>query len=190
LDIIIRIDAAQVTGAKAFSNACHNALRLDKECAIQILRMAPLPRGKGHRWVLKHLVVIPAPWAEVKAAGEACPVKFIGAVIKANSIGQPEAWLSVQNISTQDAVAFEVAIDCFDRFDRPVPGFLNKSNRAEGISQKTIAPGKESTGGWTLHGHDTTAKVVVTLLRVKLTDGQEWTPKKGEVVSVSGESTK
>jgi len=95
LDIIIRIDAAQVTGAKAFSNACHNALRLDKECAIQILRMAPLPRGKGHRWVLKHLVVIPAPWAEVKAAGEACPVKFIGAVIKANSIGQAQEFKSV-----------------------------------------------------------------------------------------------
>lgn len=115
------IDAAQVTGAKAFSNACHNALRLDKKCAIQILRMAPLPREKGHRWVLKRLVVIPSPWAEVKAAGEACPIKLIGAVIRANSIGQPEVWLSVQNVSTQDAVAFEVAIDCFDRFDRPVP---------------------------------------------------------------------
>ncbi len=189
-DLIVRIDVAQVTDGKTFSSACKNVLTVGKKCTIQVLRIVRLPGGKGQRWVSKGLVVTPAPWAEVKAAGEACPIKLIGALIAANTIGQPEAWLSVQNISTQDVVAFEVAIDCFDRFDRPVAGFLTKSNRVEGLSQKTIAPGKKGTGGWTLHGHDTTAKVVVTLLRVKLADGQEWTPKEGDIVSVSGESPK
>jgi len=190
LDIIVSVNMTQVTDAATFQAACLSTLEVGKQCSLQILRIAPLPGGKGHRWEARRLVAVPVPWADVKAAGEACPINFIGAVVRANSIGQPEAWLSVENVSTQDVVAFEVSIECFDRFDRPVSGYVKKSNKAEGISQTTVSPGQKHTGGWTLHGHDTTAKVTVTLLRVKLADGQEWVPKEGESVVISGESRK
>ena len=67
-------------------------------------------------------------------------------------------------------------------------GTLASTNRARSIRKSEEEP--KDTGGWTLHGHDTTAKVTVTLLRVKLADGQEWVPKEGESVVISGESRK
>jgi len=130
----------------------------------------------------------PAP--ERKGYDGICPLKLLEARLGYNVIDQPLAWVKVFNVCGGTVVTFEVGIDCFDRFDRPVSHYAWRSNRFIGIAQSTIRRGEYDDVGWTLHGHDLTARVVIRILRVKLADGREWTPKAGDVITVTGHSRK
>lgn len=188
LDVIVRINGILVHSVEEYSKASEKALRADAPCTIQLLRLGRDRNTRSLRWEGKRVNVTPVKLAEIPAEGERAPIALVVAYVDENSIGQPRAWVQVTNCSTKNVVAIDFTIECLDRFDRPVHGFGGKSNRTGGIMQQTIRPRDSHVTGWTLHGHDTTAKVRITVDRVKLSDGREWVPEEGKAISVIGES--
>lgn len=105
------------------------------------------------------------------------PLAFSEASVTYNSIGIPEANLSVFNITDKDIDAFEVSILCYDNYNRPVGHYLHRSNVFKGISQDLIEPSKESYGTWTLYGYENTTKVTIVLKSVHYKGKGAWYPK-------------
>lgn len=160
--------------------------------AVKFLRLSER-KGRGAsklHWQSETVQVSPEPSRVVaKRAEDACPLELTKAQL-VRMLGDPAVGLAVRNVCNQNVVAYEVRIQCFNRFDEPVRG-LDGTNVAKCLNQVTIEPGK--TGGrnvyWSLDFRHSTSKVTVSLERVRLADGSEWTPTKGQTVSIQAEST-
>lgn len=105
------------------------------------------------------------------------PLAFAEASVTYNSIGNPEANVSVYNISENIIDAFEVSILCYDNYNRPVKHYLYKTNVFKGISQEVIEPSNGTSGVWTLYGHENTTKVIFILKSVHYKNKGAWYPK-------------
>ncbi len=105
------------------------------------------------------------------------PLAMSEASVSFNSIGIPEANLSVYNITDKEIDAFEITILCYDNYNRPVNHYLYKVNSFKGLSQDTIQSGDESSGTWTLHGYENTTKIKIILKSVHYKRYGAWYPK-------------
>ena len=139
--------------------------------------------GNKFLWKSHRVLIIFSP--DVHA-----PLVFTHAGVLFNVIGNPEAHIIMKNVSLKSVAAYEVSIACFDRFKKPVTGMFGKINIVSGISQTTIETGESERSSWTLHGHETTAKIIITLDKVKFSDGSEWKPAIGNPVTAIGTSKK
>ncbi len=99
------------------------------------------------------------------------------ASVSFNAIGIPEANLSVYNITDKEIDAYEISILYYENFNRPVNHYLYRVNRFKGLSQDTIQPGDESSGTWTLYGHENTTKINILLKSVQYKKHGVWYPK-------------
>ncbi len=105
------------------------------------------------------------------------PLAMSEAYVSFNSIGIPEANLSVYNITDKEIDAFEITILCYDNYNRPVNHYLSRVNSFKGLSQDTIQSGEESSGTWTLYGHENTTKIKILLKSVHYKLYGVWYPK-------------
>lgn len=105
------------------------------------------------------------------------PLALSEASVSFNSIGIPEANLSVYNITDKEIDAYEISILCYDNYNRPVNHYLYKVNSFKGLSQDTIQSGDESSGTWTLYGHENTTKIKILLKSVHYKRYGAWYPK-------------
>ena len=98
------------------------------------------------------------------------PIAFLYAAITYNSIGVPQASISIKNITKKTIDAYTIRIECYNNFDRPVNHI--DGNIFQGISQETINPNEEDLfNTWVLHGFDNTTKIKISLREVHFTDG-------------------
>lgn len=192
LDIIITSNRKSIKDVPSFIESIRTS-QVGKPMQMTIYRMGPVRRGQTVRpWVRRIIRITPVVRRVVVDATKECPLSLKAAKVKFNSIGRPEAHLSVQNDGVQSVDAYTVDIQCYDRFDKPV-NYYGRSNRhiAPGISQTSINPGEVGESSWGLSGRSTTAKIKIVLTKVRMEDGTEWTPKKEEAeVSVVGVSSR
>jgi hypothetical protein len=109
------------------------------------------------------------------------PLKIVATGITPNAIGIPRLGVHVTNTKAIPIEAYEIDVECFDRFGDPVtwPG---KGNFYRGIFQETI-PAKETARGlWTLHLHQNTAQAKLWISRIKLSDGTVWEQSRSAAV--------
>lgn len=118
------------------------------------------------------------------------PLRLMKAMVTFNSIDNPEARVVVRNVSRKTVDAFTVGIYCYSRFGDPVNHYVDDTNKFGGMAQETIRPGQTigADHGWTLYGHDNTAKIKAVLEKVHMTDGSVWKPKSGQEVAIWGTS--
>lgn len=114
--------------------------------------------------------------AKYKKIGSPLAINFVS--VETNSIGGSVANVSVSNISNKIVDGFEVSISCYDNYERPVNHYAYKTNKYKGISQDEIKMDFEEASSWTLHGHDNTTKIIVSLVSVHFKDGKVWRPTK------------
>lgn len=129
--------------------------------------------------------------AEAEAAQRAARAKAIEAArppleitatgINPNAIGVPELTIKVKNIKDARVEAFEIDVECFDKFGDPVtwPG---RGNVYKGISQNAINANEVTLCSWDLHLHRNTADAKVWISRVKLSDGTVWEQSRADAV--------
>ncbi|QQS37037.1 MAG: hypothetical protein IPM56_03530 [Ignavibacteriales bacterium] len=125
-----------------------------------------------------------------KSIDKGIPLYFHKASVTFNSIDNPEAYISLRNISEKTIDAYTLKILCYDRFDNPVKDGLYGDNNFGAISQETISPLSYNSGKWTLYGHENTAKIKVFIDKVHFTDGTTWRPSKGKNPTIEGKSGK
>lgn len=123
-----------------------------------------------------------------KLKAQGYPVWFLDASISFNAIDDPEAKISLMNISSKIIDAYTVDIYCYDRFGRPVVHYAHDSNVFGGKSKDTIQPGDTDKAAWRLHGHENTSKIKVFIREVHFSDGGTWSPKKP--LYITGKSSK
>jgi hypothetical protein len=105
------------------------------------------------------------------------PLALSAATVSYNSIGIPEANLTLSNISGKDIDAYEVSILCYDNYNRPVNHYLYKTNVFKGLSQQLVEPTNETSSTWTLYGYENTTKITVILKSVHYKGKNAWYPK-------------
>lgn len=93
-----------------------------------------------------------------------------------NVLGNPEASVSVENISDVEITAFEVLICAFNAFGEPVPRYGSGTNCFIGVSNSSVEPYHAKGGLWTLFGQETATRITVTPHRSALKGGGVWTP--------------
>ncbi len=150
-----------------------------KEYEVKLRRARD--EDKGITWSSVKVRVKPIPASVVEklkrameeAAMSGCPLEITHGGLNRNSIGTPELTLRVKNKRKVAVVAYEIEAQCFDRFGDKVT-FIGDSNVYRGISQRTIAAGESRDATWMLALRDTTTKVIVRIIRVKMDDGEEW----------------
>ena len=181
-DIIYRIDRKTVTDASSVraviaSHAIGDRLRLHIQRPVRV----------GRTWQWREM----EGWVTLQAKTEepSAPLQFQTAIISSSVLDNPELILKVKNTQWQPIVAYEYELTCYNRFDEPVKG-LRGSNTHRVISQYTIDGLDSHAGSYTFHWQETTARVKVSLLRVKLEDGTEWRPKEGHQITIWAESIK
>jgi hypothetical protein len=178
LDIITKIGETPIGTQKDFSAAV-NALAVGRPARFYLLR--PDLSKRTDVWKARMVVVRPITAAAVDRLKEhECPLRLVSATLRRNEIGLPEVWLTVKNPKASDAVAVEVKVECWNRFDDKVLDWSKRSHVFAGIAQKTIARGGEETMAWQLTEHDQAAKIHVTVSRVKFADGTIWKDEKSE----------
>lgn len=109
------------------------------------------------------------------------PLKIVATGITPNAIGIPRLGVHVTNTKAIPIEAYEIDVECFDKFGDPVtwPG---KGNFYSGISQETIPARETARGLWTLHLHQNTAQAKLWISRVKLSDGTVWQQSRSAAV--------
>lgn len=113
--------------------------------------------------------------AKYKSLGS--PLALVEAIVTFNSIGIPEANLSVYNISNNNIDGFEVSILCYDNYNRPVNHYLHRTNVFKGISQEVIEASNKTFVRWTLYGYENTTKGTFLLKSVHFKGKGTWYPK-------------
>lgn len=106
-----------------------------------------------------------------------CPLKVIKAYVSPDSIGTPEAYVEITNISHKTIDAYKVSILCYNSFGDPVNDPGADSNEYSGIAQnRHISPGETSGNdySWMLALQDTTTKITAKITEVHFTDGTAW----------------
>ncbi|QHT62535.1 copper amine oxidase N-terminal domain-containing protein [Paenibacillus lycopersici] len=104
------------------------------------------------------------------------PLKVTDASISYNSIGIPEANITVKNLTEKTVIAYEISFSCYDDFERPVNVWLGSSNRVDGIAQDiSISSGGEYGASWTLNLYTLTTHLKnVRITAVRFSDGTTW----------------
>lgn len=104
------------------------------------------------------------------------PLEITDLRVKFNSIGTPEVFLAVKNISdsiTVDAFTFEAK--CYDAYDALLQAYGFGDTVSSYIWQEgKIAPGKtwsDSKWRWGLYGYDTVYRLEIRLVSVHTTTG-------------------
>lgn len=182
LDIIYRIDR-QATKDVASVNAIVASHEIGDRIRLHVQR----PILVGLRWQWREM----EGWVTLQAKPEepATPLQLQTAIISSTSLDNPKLILKVKNTQWQSIIAYEYEVTCYNRFDEPVTGLRN-SNERRVISQYTIKAHDSHTGTYTFYWQDTTARVKVSLLRVKLEDGTEWRPEEGHQITIWADSIK
>jgi len=200
LDVIESVDGVQVSDGRSFDSVV-DRLKVGSPFALVFYRWKVSGTRSTAAWVEKMATVrmdspavavaLIAP-ANIEKPFTGCPLSFVSAKLDFDILGTPTVGAPVRNVCSQGVVAFTVSIDCYNRFGEPVKGWNFGSNQVDGISQTTVAPGQTFGDGryWTLYGHDNTTRVTITLVRIKLADGTEWTASDDDRPSITAESRK
>jgi len=117
------------------------------------------------------------------------PITFKEAWITKNTINNPEARLTYQNVSAKTIDAVKISIFCFDNFGNPTSSSGSNEFPAlqqDPIKSNSIVDGHKS--GWTLYLHENTTKFTAILGKVHFIDGTTWEPENNPVMKI--ESTK
>ncbi len=113
------------------------------------------------------------------------PLVITNAIVSFNSINNPEANITVINISNKIIDAFTVEIFCYNNFNQPVNHYLYRKNIFKGISQEEININEPISCFWDLFGHDNTTKIKVVLKKVHFKNNSTWTAKNNNVFTKS-----
>lgn len=186
--ILFRINGELVQDPAGFTRLAL-ALKPGEECELETIRLTvETNKLVWKRMTETFLVVSSAEWeADPRSRERPCPLRLASVAVTRNSINTPVIRLEVENVGQQAVVAYEVDVLCFTRFGDPVSGLADNTNQEGLISQTTIPEFDTEVSRWTLHFRDTTAKVKVVLLRVKLEDGTVWEPAEGQEVAIQGD---
>jgi dsDNA-binding SOS-regulon protein len=110
------------------------------------------------------------------------PIKVVAAGFRPNTIGIPALTMKVKNQASQSVIAYTIAAECTDRFDRPAVE-IKQDNVYRGISQTTIAAGSTEVGTWNLNLHRNATKLKVWITRAKMADGTEWSQSDADALA-------
>ncbi len=115
-----------------------------------------------------------------KRLANSCPLRIIDISLRRDEIGTPQFSLKVTNSGSQTIDAFVVDVACFDKFNNPVKEFGIGSNVGRVTYQEQIGAGSaRTTDHYLLYGRNNTRVFKVTVMRVKMGDGTEWSPPEG-----------
>lgn len=121
--------------------------------------------------------------ARMKALEESRPpIEIVATGIHRNAINGASLTIEIQNTKDRAIEAFEVDVECFDKFDDPV-SWPGKGNLFTGLSQSTLEAKKKTRAKWDLHLHRNTAKAKLWITRVKFADGAEWRQTRAEAAA-------
>lgn len=106
------------------------------------------------------------------------PLKLVDAYITYDIIYMPEVNLEVKNLTNKTIDAYEMELECYDTYDRPVREIITASNKFLGISQNNeLKPYRSQTDTWSLTWYENVTKVKnVKITSVHFTDGTVWRP--------------
>ncbi len=109
------------------------------------------------------------------------PLEIMATGINPNAINFPRLTIEVKNTKDLRVEAFEIDVECFDKFGDPVtwPG---KGNLYRGIWQDRIEAKQTTRCSWDLHLHKNTAQAKLWIARVKLSDGTVWEQSRADAV--------
>ena len=171
LDVITKINDTTVSDPIGYV-ATIDSLTIGQPSKFYVLR---LPTTEITRWEPKSFTVTPIAKIEMDRLKKAtCPLGITAVVLHHDVIGTPVVSVSIKNPEALDAVAIEIAVECWNRFGEKVLNWTHETNVFRGIGQKSIKPGEEKVLSWRLAEYDTTTKVRVWLTRIKLADGTDW----------------
>jgi hypothetical protein len=183
-DVLFKIAGVEITDAEKFTQA---QARLFADQPVEIIVRRIKQAGKTKKWETVRIKVIPVERAEVDAdlkdrENSIPPIVITGSGIHYNVIGLPELTIAVHNPRQIAVEAFEVDVECFDKFDEPVnsPG---KDNRFKGISQSKLLPNATTRAKWQLSLNQNTTRATLWVSRVKLSDGTIWTQTRQEAAN-------
>jgi len=113
------------------------------------------------------------------------PLEITATGINPNVINMPKLTIEVRNTKDIAVEAFEVDVECFDKFGDPV-NWPGKGNLFSGISQNQIGAKQTTRASWDLHLHQNTTKAKVWITRVKLGNGSVWSQSRVEASRAGG----
>lgn len=180
-DVIMRINGVEVSAPEKLSLALARVVAGEPtEVVVRRIKTA----GKGKKWETVKVTIVPVERSQVDAAMEERersipPVRVLATGIHLNVIGVPEISVEVKNTKSQAVEAFEIDVECFDKFDDPV-SWPGEGNVFRGICQTTLPPQQTTRTSWQLSLHRNTTRAKLWVSRVKLGDGTVWTQSKAE----------
>jgi membrane-associated protease RseP (regulator of RpoE activity) len=180
-DVLFKIQGVEIDGDEGLAKARAKVIVGEPaEVVVRRIKQA----GKTRKWETVRLTIQPIEREAIDAAVDAReksmpPVVMTASGIHYNVIAVPELTIEFQNTRSEAVEAFEVEIECFDKFDEAVT-FPGKGNVFKGISQSTVEPKGKSRASWQLSLHRNTTKAKVWVSRVKIGDGTIWTQTRDE----------
>lgn len=104
------------------------------------------------------------------------PIELVSYVLKKDSLGDPEIYISAKNISEKIIKEFSMTVFAFD--DEGIPTSVYFGNYAKGISYTVAVKPDESTKSdryWQLYGdYDSMKQIVAIVRKVEFFDGSSW----------------
>jgi hypothetical protein len=189
-DVITHIDNTPVNDADRFTEILMT-LSIGQDCEIKYCRLkeegdkVTWPSSKC-RMTLGSAVDIEKAIAETEEANaKKCPLEITAGGIIDNIIGTPELTIKLTNHTKYDVEAYVIEAECFNKFDDPVRRPGSDTNLFRGIGQDTIRSGESDAAKWNLTLQETTSRAVVRIVRVKLSNGDEWNEDKDSNPSVT-----
>lgn len=116
----------------------------------------------------------PAGWVPPPASMEPGQFEVVSASVTYNILGNPEARVTIKNISDATIDAFDVRICARNRYGESVKRYGIDSACITGTASARVAPGGSYTAVWTLYGQDTASAVTVSPSRSHTTGGDTW----------------
>ena len=133
LDIITKIDDTPISNEEGYRKAI-GALSVGEPVKVYLLSLTTKPKI---RWVAKTIIVTPTTIAELRKAIDAwCPLEIVAVGVRRNVIGVPEVSVRLKNPSPSDAVAVEVSVECWNRFDEKVMDWGGKTHIFSGLDKR------------------------------------------------------
>lgn len=174
-DAIVKIGGVEVSTPEKLSRAIGQVVAGEPtDVLVRRIKTA----GKGRKWETVKISIVPVERTKVDTAMDERersipPVRVLATGIHPNAIGIPEISVEVQNTKPLSVEAFEIDVECFDKFDEPV-SWPGKGNVFRGISQTTLPPKETKRTSWQLSLHRNTTRAKLWVSRVKLSDGTVW----------------
>ena len=180
-DVLFKVQGVEIVDDESLAKARATVI-VDEPAEVVVRRIKQA--GKTRKWETLRLTIQPIERETIDAAVEAReksmpPLVMTASGIHYNVIGIPELTIEFQNTRSAPVDAFEVEIECFDKFDEAVT-FPGKGNIFKGISQATVEPKEKSRASWQLSLHRNTTKAKIWISRAKIGDGTIWTQTRDE----------